>query len=132
MAKMTSIVCVAILLLAGSASGVPVDPYAVDGVAAVSINTQNVRFLMTTGDIWTLHMDFNSGAWNCRRSTMVLPVPIETIRDWDIQVVPNLIVTLNGDLWQLGETWEKVASLDCLGPVQNQTETLGGLKSQYR
>lgn len=125
--------------LGGAAIAVPVNPHSPDGVAAIANRDQNIDVLMTTGEIWTIHLDVNTGIWACLPDPSVVglpPIPMETIREWDTTHVPIRVITTNWDLWLWGGPgeghWVRAGAFDCLGAVTNEPSSMGDLKSLFR
>ena len=120
----TTILTLCLVLLAGSAWAVPVDPNAPDGVAAI----YDTWILFTDGKV--LGWDVGSGIWKVRDP---LPVSVPEIRDWSML----FIVTNDGRYFSFDFTvssteWTEIPSPPYEPPVSANPESIDNLKTMYR
>jgi hypothetical protein len=139
MRRFTFIAVPFFVLLAAVALAVPVDPVAVNGIAAQNVeNLGGVPtrgILCTNGSIYTCEP---TGAWTLRPSP--IPVPIDDIADW----TQSSIVTHSGEVWiwyiimgEGGWQWHRWGSIPALpappcGSVASEKSTHGEVKARFR
>lgn len=136
MAKKFFYVCAGILMLAWAlaASAVPVDPNAPDGIAARFVGGDVVYVLCTSGEVhW--HSLAPNPSWRLLDPYPAeSPVPLSEIADWGVRS----LVTFSGNIWVAYQysgnppQWYLLEPVDCQGPVNSESESMGDVKSMFR
>ena len=135
-----------LLFIFGSALAVPVDPNALDGVAAIttaSIDGQsNTVFLIlcTDGKVYDLSGSGPYGyAWSPNNGFNDVPIPVSEILDWTpmgFRTHSGLIyVSTRNDpqtKWRIVGQDQLIAPIPCQEPVPLTPESIGDIKSMFR
>jgi hypothetical protein len=122
----TMLMICALLLLAGSALAVPLNP---DGSAIWFANADS--FVMRCADGRTHQYNAASASWTLD-VVPPIPLPDEEIADW----FGRNFVRTDGKIWSHDNAaavgWHELADYPCGAPVSNQERSLGDVKSMYR
>ena len=130
------IAVVAVPLLCASAIGVPVDPVAPSGIAAIcssyggDLTYLPPMLLCTNGDIWLLH---SNGTW-VHGAPGSLPVAVSEVADWG----PRHVRLHNGSyyVFTYPQVWQLVGgasvAVPCPPTTADEAKSLGSVKTQYR
>lgn len=125
------IICAAILGLTIPVSAEPVDPHAANGIACRYVNDSNLFVLCTDGRAFAIGGSFSGSNWTLIEDQF--PVAVGHMSDW----TPYFILSDTGENWKgtpqvSSDDWALVPLLPCSGPVPNQGQSLGGVKSLFR
>lgn len=125
------IITAVLLVVATGAAAEPVNPQAANGIACRYVNESNLYVLCADSRAFVIGGSFSGSTWTLIEDQF--PVAVDHMADW----TPYFIVSDTGELWKgspqiSNDDWVLAPPLQCDGPVPNQGQSLGGVKSLFR